>query len=71
MAYSHFVMQSNPFSPELKQFLKKQNDIVGKMHFTWIDIPECSLSKVSKQILSFDEEINELAPETYSDDKLI
>jgi hypothetical protein len=55
MTYAHFVFQSSPLSPKLKPFLKEQSDIVGKLHFSWVDMPESSLVKVAKQVLSFDQ----------------
>jgi hypothetical protein len=71
MTYAHFVLQSSPLDPHLKSFLGKQHDIVGKLHFSWIDIPETSLFKVSKQILSFDQELDQLNLENCNDDVLI
>lgn len=67
MMYSHFVFQSSPLSEKLIPFLKTQSDIVGKLHFSWVDMPEASLVKVSKQILSFDQEIDKLTLEGHSD----
>ena len=67
MMYSHFVLQSSPLSEKLIPFLKTQSDIVGKLHFSWVDMPEASLVKVSKQILSFDQEIDKLTLEGHSD----
>ena len=55
MLYAHFVFQCSPLSDSLKPFLKEKSDIVGKLQFTWVDMPEASLVKVSKQILSFDQ----------------
>ena len=71
MSFVHFIFQASPSSPSLKTFLKEQSDIVGKLHFSWVDIPTPSLIRVAKQILSFDQEINDLALESHSDDKLI
>lgn len=71
MSYAHFILQTSPLAHNLKDFLKKQSDIVGKMHFSWVDIPEASLVKVSKQILSFDQEIDKLSLEGHDDETLI
>lgn len=71
MSFVHFIFQASPSSPLLKTFLKEQSDIVGKLHFSWVDIPKPSLVRVAKQILSFDQEINDLALESHNDDKLI
>ena len=54
MNYAHFVFRANPNSNLVKEFLMKQHDIIGKLHFCWIDIPEESIVKVTKQILNFD-----------------
>jgi len=57
MSLAHFILQTSPLSGNLRAFLKTKADIVGKLHFSWIDIPGTSLVNVSKQILSFDQEI--------------
>ena len=56
MTYTHFMLQASPVDSGLRTFLKNQPDIVGKLHFSWVDIPQLSLVKVAKQILSFDQE---------------
>jgi hypothetical protein len=56
MNYAHFVFQAKPTSEKLKKFISKENDIVGQLQFNWIDIPQESVLKVAKQILSFDQE---------------
>ena len=58
MNYAHFVFQAKPTSEKLKTFISKENDIVGQLQFKWIDIPQESILKVAKQILSFDQETN-------------
>jgi hypothetical protein len=60
MNYAHFVFRANPTSNFVKEFLLKKHDIVGKLHFCWIDIPEESIVKVTKQILNFDHESSEV-----------
>lgn len=55
MNYAHFIFHSHPNSPQLKQFIQKETDIVGQLYFSWIDIPQESILKVAKQILSFDQ----------------
>ncbi len=55
MNYAHFIFHSHPASPKLKQFIAKEADIVGHLHFSWVDIPQESIIKVGKQILSFDQ----------------
>jgi hypothetical protein len=71
MSFAHFILQTSPLAPNLKTFLKNKSDIVGKLHFSWIDIPETSLVKVSKQILSFDQEMEKLKPEGHDDHSLV
>lgn len=68
MTFAHFVLQASPSSPKARRFLQQQPDIVGKLHYSWVDLPEASLVKVAKQILSFDQE-GEL--DGHSDEKLI
>jgi hypothetical protein len=55
MNFAHFVFQARPTSDKLKAFISKENDIVGQLQFNWIDIPQESILKVAKQILSFDQ----------------
>ena len=71
MPFVHFIFQASPNSPSLRTFLKEQSGIVGKLHFSWIDIPTSSLVRVSKQILSFDQETNDLASQNTCNDKII
>lgn len=54
MNYAHFIFYSHPTSQKLRDFVAKENDIIGQLHFNWIDIPKESILKVAKQILSFD-----------------
>lgn len=55
MNFAHFVFQASPTSSQLKQFLSRQHDILGQLQFCWVDIPQESIFKVAKQILSFDQ----------------
>jgi hypothetical protein len=55
MNFAHFVFQAAPTSPQLRQFLARQHDIVGQLQFCWVDIPQESILKVARQILSFDQ----------------
>lgn len=71
MNYAHFILQTSPVASNLKKFIKNNSDIVGKLHFSWLDIPQDSLVKVSKQILSFDQEIDKLSLEGHDDEVLI
>lgn len=71
MTFTHFVLQASPVSLLLKGFLKRQSDIVGKLHFCWVDVPQASLVKVARQILSFDQEVEEMKLKWHSDEKII
>jgi hypothetical protein len=48
MSYAHFIFQVSPISPSLRIFLKEQSDVVGKLHFSWVDIPTPSVVRVAK-----------------------
>jgi len=71
MSYVHFIFQASPKSSSLRTFLKEQSDIIGKLHFSWIDIPTLSLVRVAKQILSFDQEMNNIGDQSSCNDKII
>jgi hypothetical protein len=55
MNFAHFIFHAHPTSEKLKEFISKETDIIGQLHFSWIDIPQESILKVAKQILSFDQ----------------
>jgi hypothetical protein len=51
---SHLILMAYPSSSKTKQFLLNETDILGYLHYNWLDVPEEALVKVSRQILNFE-----------------